>query len=554
MQKRVSTAALLLASLLTVACHSNPQGVESSGAPEQTSAGEQAPASAGEQAAPENGAAAKNGEAATAASEGRVSFPTGSNRAEGVYVDRSAPAQLAMDQEFEYVMKVTNASAGAAHDVIVTEHTPAEGFTFISATPEAKMANGVLTWDLGTLKKGETRDITVKGKVSKEVDLEDCVSLTWQPRACVRSAVGTPKLALTKDEIENWEVNKPFAITYVAKNDGTGVVSNAVLRDTLAEGLLLVEGGGREVEAKLGDIKPGESKKFEVQVQAAKSGKYESPATVTGSGLTAQASDFTLIQSAELKVDKVGPAVSFPGVKTIYKIKVTNAGKIPAHHVVVRDILPAGVTYVSSAPEGKFAEGVVTWEIPEIAAGETSEIAVTLNPTVAGDIINAADARSDEETNPSRDEVKTSVGIVAALMLNVSDEPDPVQVGENVAYTITVDNQGVTDLHEVTPVCSFEKDAMEFVKAEGIDGEVKTEVVTRKDSEGKEHEYVVVTLPSVALIEGKKQTVWKVIGKAKIDGQYSFRTLIKASELKADLIKTEVTTFFGGEVNDPSLK
>ena len=69
-------------------------------------------------------------------------------------------------------------------------------------------------------------------------------------------------------------------------------------------------------------------------------------------------------------------------IMTLYTIEVTNSESTDAENVVVTDVLPAGVIYVSSTPAGTYDAntGEVTWNLGTIPQGT-----VTLTLTVSTD-------------------------------------------------------------------------------------------------------------------------------------------------------------------------
>src|SRR5439155_115437 len=74
----------------------------------------------------------------------------------------------------------------------------------------------------------------------------------------------------------------------------------------------------------------------------------------------------TVDERADLSVSKTGPATVNAAQNLTYTITVSNNGPSDASAVVVRDTLPAGVTFVSASNGGTLAAGVVTW--PSVAS------------------------------------------------------------------------------------------------------------------------------------------------------------------------------------------
>jgi uncharacterized repeat protein (TIGR01451 family) len=90
----------------------------------------------------------------------------------------------------------------------------------------------------------------------------------------------------------------------------------------------------------------------------------------------------TAVISAGEIVEKPEASKTDSGVATgsviIYTLTYSNSGDADATGVVVKDTLPAGVTYVSSSNGGSYVDGVVTWDIGTVAPGASGAVTVTV--------------------------------------------------------------------------------------------------------------------------------------------------------------------------------
>src|SRR4029077_1016029 len=72
-----------------------------------------------------------------------------------------------------------------------------------------------------------------------------------------------------------------------------------------------------------------------------------------------------------------------------------NTGPSPATSVVVRDTLPAGVTFVSADNGGTESGGVVTWPaVASLGNGASLTYGVTVTAPASGTLVNRARANS----------------------------------------------------------------------------------------------------------------------------------------------------------------
>ena len=91
-------------------------------------------------------------------------------------------------------------------------------------------------------------------------------------------------------------------------------------------------------------------------------------------------------QEADLVVAKqVSNPTPNPGDKIVYTVTVTDAGPDTATGVVVTDLLPAGVTFVSATPsQGSFDNITGLWNVGTIATAASATLAITASVVERG--------------------------------------------------------------------------------------------------------------------------------------------------------------------------
>src|SRR5690606_38549058 len=143
-----------------------------------------------------------------------------------------------------------------------------------------------------------------------------------------------------------------------------------------------------------------------------------------------------------MSVDRTNPQ---EGENIVYTLVVDTVGNDPATNVVVEDILPAELMYVSSnATAGNYESSTGRWIIPSVPGtgtvtlGNAAEIAAGTTGVAIG---NSAQIISSDQYGPNAANDASSVAITVgwielAPRLSVNDStPDP---GANITYTITV--------------------------------------------------------------------------------------------------------------------
>ncbi len=80
--------------------------------------------------------------------------------------------------------------------------------------------------------------------------------------------------------------------------------------------------------------------------------------------------------ASALNLQRTGPQNVTANTAFRYVIQVSNSGDAPAKNVVVKEILPDGVTIQGSKPTAKFSGQEYTWELGSVAAGSIQTIEV----------------------------------------------------------------------------------------------------------------------------------------------------------------------------------
>ena len=237
--------------------------------------------------------------------------------------------------------------------------------------------------------------------------------------------------------------------TVVVTNAGPSTASGVEVIQSLPHGAVLVSTDAGGVQAggtatwKLGELAAGGVVVLHATVTAPASGVLSSTAGLSASSADPVASNnstlptlTTVIGLADLWVGLSSPVTTESTNILDYLISVTNLGPSSASDVVVTDVLPTGVIFVSATGGGTTNAGVVTWELGTLAAGSVSNVLVSVRPPHSGSITNqAAVAASTLDPDHSNN---TSLAVVTEITV--------------VKETQTIDFLGISDQSSTSTV------------------------------------------------------------------------------------------------------
>jgi uncharacterized repeat protein (TIGR01451 family) len=115
---------------------------------------------------------------------------------------------------------------------------------------------------------------------------------------------------------------------------------------------------------------------------------------------------------------------------------------------------------------------------------------------------------------------------IAAVLLEVVDDPDPIQVGESTTYTIKVTNQGFADIHNMKIVAAFDDEVTPTVASQGsIDGSA-------------------ANFPAVAILGAKQVTTYTITVRGAKAGDARDKVTLTSDKLQTPVEETESTTVY----------
>ena len=452
-----------------------------------------------------------------------------------VKVEKAAPEVVRVGQEFEYHLKVTNEADSELVDVKVWD-TQMANFKLNKAEPAvSKMEKGWLVWDLGTLKPGQAKLIKVHGVATDICVLTPCAEVTYRmPRVCMNIRVVQPSLTLTKTAPSERLQCDPIPITLTVKNTGSGDACNVEVHDPLPDGLKTMD-GKKELTFMAGRLKPGESRQFQAQLVASKVGRYQNKAFATADGgLRADATPtMTNVVKPELSVTKTGPEMRYVGRPVTYDITVLNGAGVAegsgtdAVNTVLSDAIPSGARFVSATHGGEVRDGKVVWNLGTIKPRASKKVSVTFVSDNPGVLKNSASVTASCGTASTT--AQTRIEGIPAILLEVVDLEDPIELGSNVTYKITVTNQGSAVGTNIKVACVIPVEQT-YVSSDGR---------TKAAVDGQN-----VTFAPLASLAPKAEAEYTVTVKARRAGDVRFKVTLNSDQMTTPAMETEATRLY----------
>ena len=374
--------------------------------------------------------------AANGSRQSRIASFRFSNCATDLRITKTViPAHPNAGEEIVYRITVYNDGPINSQNVVVTDVLPPQVAYLAntdSCTGVAVGGTGTLTCPLGTIPAGESRVFEIKVRINANLggatSITNTASVTGDPGELDESD-NTVSLTHLVNELADLSVTKtckpdtstaagtPGNCAIVVTNNGPSAARLVTLTDThvsngtfsigpvsSSQGACAVAAG--VVTCNLLTILPGASARVDVTITTTEGVDVNDIARVSSATPDPVAANneasagVSFYGSADLSILKTGPD-SVPLDSTFnYTISVDNLGPSTATNVVVTDVLPAGVEFVSAvASVGTFTvvNGTITWTLGTVTVADpvrTLVVTVHVLPTTGATLVNNASVSS----------------------------------------------------------------------------------------------------------------------------------------------------------------
>ena len=444
-----------------------------------------------------------------------------------VYVERQAPTAIVVGQPIRYTLRVYNGSPCEILQVVLTEQ-PSPLFAVSSTEPAAQqLANGALRWQIDHFPAQSVREFVVNGVATGGGELSQCATVQYTQQLCSSMHSVKPELNVTMQVAPAALACEAIPVVLTVTNPGTGPATNITVNLSLPRGLT-APSDQRELAYTVGQLDGGQTREFRFNATASEVGAYRLLAVATGDGLRSEIAGTVTVTAPVLRLAASAPTTQFTSRPVPVTITVSNAGNAPARNLRVQTTIPAGMTALAASHEGGQTGDAVVWQLPGLGPNQSAQLSVTLQANQPGTFTTVTAAGA---TCAAAVQASTSVNVrgIAAILLEVADEVDPIQIGHQGTYLIVATNQGSIASTNVRISCTLE-DNVKFVNATGS---------TAARQNGNRVEFA--PLPR---LEANGKATWRVTVEAVKAGDVRFRVDLNSDQLQRPVEETEATTVY----------
>jgi hypothetical protein len=463
------------------------------------------------------------------APEASVSPENPAGRSEpAVSMEWIGPPTAKVGQPADYTLVVRSACGIPVQQVLVRVRVP-NGLTVAATEPKVNNENGVLSFDLGTLMPRQEKNLHIKMVADARGDVAPQAWVTFTGSSIMKIRIREPKLALKVTAPQSVLVSDAATFTLTVSNPGDGAAEMVKIHANLSEGL--EHARGNKVDFEIGNLAAGETRSVQLICGTKTGGTQRCDcAAEADSGLKAADAASVNVITPRLDLVLTGPGLRYLERKALYTLKVTNPGDAPASNVTVGDVVPDGFKVLAASDGGRhdFSTRTVSWFLGEIAPGQTREVKFEVQAINIGEHKHKATAVGARGLR-SESELITRVEGLSALLLEMVDTEDPIEVSGDTAYEIRVTNTGSKTETNIKLIATV-PDQMQFKSVQGP---------VRYREEGK-----TIVFEPLEKLAPRADAIFRINVKALEAGTVRFKIQMTSTNLTEPVIKMEATRIY----------
>ncbi|HWB11518.1 MAG TPA: hypothetical protein VG826_19970 [Pirellulales bacterium] len=447
-------------------------------------------------------------------------------------VEKAAPEEVQVGKPAVFAVRVQNVGTVLAQAVEIHDVIP-QGTHLIDARPAAtEIVDGQVKWTVGSIKPGEEATVEMELMPLAEGEIGSVATVHFAGEASVRTRATRPQLAIEVSAPHEVLIGEQAIFSIRISNPGTGVATGIVISENIPE--QLEHPAGSELEYEVGDLKPGESRQIELTMNSVKAGQVVNRLMARGDGqLQAEQQSEFMVVAPQLELSMQGPKRRYLERQATYTVTVSNPGTAPAKEVQLLTHLPKGMKFVGANNSGQYdaVTNTVHWVLEELPAKQSGQVTLTALPVEAGEQTLKVEGMAERGLSAEQEEVVTVEG-VAAILFQLADEADPIEVGGETTYEIKVVNQGSKAATNVQLVAIFPPQ----LKPRTAHGPTRDSVV------GQE-----VRFQPLGRLAPKAETTYQIRAQGLEPGDLRVQVQLLTDEMQSPVTKEESTRVYADE-------
>ena len=446
-------------------------------------------------------------------------------------IQKFAPPEIQVGKAAKFTVQVRNVGGQTAAEVVIRDEVP-QGTKLVSTTPRADVDGTHLSWAIGSLSTGEEKTVQIELMPTAEGDIGSVAAVSYAAQASAKTHCTMPQLAIRMTAPSQVMIGQDEHVKIEIRNPGTGDATGVMLLENVPENVKHAAGPALEFE--VGTLHAGETRSMDLVLTAQKAGKVINALTARADGnlQVQQQVEFEVIAPA-LQVSLDGPEKRYLERPATYQVSVQNPGTAPAHDIELVTKLPKGMKFVKANNMGQYdaTTHAVYWSLAELPEGEKGTVELVAMPIEAGQQTLEVQGKAQQGLS---DQTKRDVVVegISAIMFEVRDTEDPIEVNGETTYEIRVVNQGSKAATNVQVVVSLPP-GLQFVSASG-----ETHFSSERGG---------IVFEPLKKLAAKADTVYRVQVKGVQAGDQRVTVQVNTDDISQPIRREESTRVFGDQ-------
>ena len=409
----------------------------------------------------------------------KASADVQSREAKILVTKKANPTSGTSGTSVTFTLFVNNTGGAVLPDVFVSDLLPA-GMTYVSSSPAGSHTGQTVSWsNIGPMSSGQNKSLQIVANIDNSITgtktLTNNVDVSGKPAngnnvtSTASADVQAQEAKISVTKTANPTTGTPgtsVTFTLVVNNTGISDLQHIFVSDHLPLGMTYVSSSsdgtnvGHNVSwSDVGPILSGNGKLL--QIVAYMDGSISGTKTLTnnvdvsgkpanGQNVTAKASADVLAQEAEISIKKTAdPTAGSPSTDVTFTMLVENTGSAALQHVFVSDLLPVGMSYVSSTSGSTHVSQNVSWsDIGPMSPGASKSLQIVahVNDSITGTqtLTNSVDVSGKHENDKNVTDEASANFLVHEASVSVTKTANPTvgSPGMTVTFTIIIKNIG----------------------------------------------------------------------------------------------------------------